>query len=353
MENSNNKFFNKLFNKEDSRPLIIAELSGNHNNSLDKAINLIEAASNCGVDAIKIQTYTADTMTIKSNKNDFIVNNPGSPWDKKNLYELYDDAHTPWEWHGEIISYANKLGLSWFSTPFDITAVKFLEQFDPTIYKIASPEILDLALIEECAKTGKGLIISTGMASLSEIEQAVETARKNGCNNFCLLKCTSGYPSSPDQINLATINNLKSIFECPVGLSDHTLGIAVPITSVACGANVIEKHFTLSRKDGGPDSHFSLEPHEMKSLVESVKIAHQAIGKVNYQIQDDEKPSLQGRRSLYVVKDIKKGEIFTDQNVRSIRPGFGLNPAMLNFVLGKKANFDIETGSALDLNMIS
>ena len=352
MEIANNLFFKRLFDPTDDRPLVIAELSGNHNKSFSRVMKLIEAAADCGVDAIKIQTYTADTITINSNKLDFIINNPGSPWHKKTLYDLYADAHTPWEWHEEIISYAEKLNLFWFSSPFDKTAINFLEKFNPQIYKIASPEIVDLELIKACSQTEKGLIISTGMASISEIHQAVETARKNGCKNLCLLKCTSGYPTSPNQMNLSTINNLKSIFNCPVGLSDHTLGITVPITSIACGAKVIEKHFTLSRKDGGPDSHFSLEPNEMKDLVNSVKVAYQAIGQVSYEIQEDEKPSLQGRRSLYIVKDIKEGEQLSHENVRSIRPGYGLNPSMLDFVIGKKVNKNIDAGSALNLNMI-
>lgn len=333
-------------------PLIVAELSGNHNQQLDRALKLVEVAADCGVDAIKLQTYTADTITLDIARDDFVVNNPSSIWHGRTLHSLYQEAHTPWEWHQPLIERANQLGLAWFSSPFDFTAVDFLENFHPPCYKIASPELIDLPLIKRCAQTGRPLIMSTGMANVSEIGEAVEAARAYGCEKFVLLKCTTDYPASPETSNLRTIAHMAELFGCPTGVSDHTLGIGAAVAATALGAVLIEKHLTLRRADGGPDSHFSLEPHEMKALVKETKVAFQALGRIQYGPQETEKASMQGRRSLYVTTDMKAGQVFSESNVRSVRPGLGLSPKYLEVILGKKINKAVTAGTPVSWDLI-
>ena len=335
-----------------NEPFIIAEMSGNHNQSLDRALKIVDAAAKSGVDAVKIQTYTADTITIDKSDNEFFISDENNLWQGQSLYSLYQKAYTPWEWQEKIFQRCREHGLMCFSTPFDFTAVDFLEKIGNPIYKIASFENIDLPLIRKIAKIGKPMIISTGMADVSEIEEAVSTARENGCNDLTLLKCTSSYPASPNDINLRTIPHMKELFKCNVGLSDHTLGTAVATASVVLGATVIEKHFTLSRADGGVDSAFSMEPDEMRKLVIDCKTAWQALGEVSYQMTEDEKKSRVFRRSLYVVEDMKPGDIIAEKNIRSIRPGLGLSPKYYDLVLGKKVNRVISRGTALTWNMI-
>lgn len=326
------------------KPYVIAEMSGNHNNSLERALLIIEEAAKCGVDAIKIQTYTADTMTLKVDKPDFLINDSKSLWNGRYLYDLYEEAHTPWEWHARIFARARELGVTLFSTPFDESAVDFLESLDAPLYKIASFENTDVRLIKKVAQTGKPVIISTGMASLDDLQLMVNTLRDNGCNNFVLLKCTSAYPSSPADANLLTIPHMAQMFDCQVGLSDHTMGIGVPIAAVALGATVIEKHFCLSREEGGVDSAFSLEPHELKALVEETEKAWLALGKVRYQATVVEEKSKQFRRSLYFVKDMKAGEVITEECIRAIRPGFGLPVKEWDNVIGRTLEHDVVIG---------
>lgn len=331
----------------ESLPLIVAEMSGNHNQSLERAFAIVEAAARAGVDAVKIQTYTADTLTIDADTDDFYIEDADSLWAGKKLYDLYKEAYTPWEWHEPIFKRCRELGLMAFSTPFDETAVDFLEELEVPCYKIASFEIVDIPLIKKVASTGKPMIISTGMATVAEIDEAVRTAKQNGCPEVILLKCTSSYPASPHDSNLVTIPHMRELFGCPVGLSDHTLGIGVAVASVALGAVLIEKHFTLSRAEGGVDAAFSLEPHEMRALVEETKRAHQALGKVHYGPTERESKSLKFRRSLYVVRDIKAGEIISPENVKIIRPGYGLEPKYYDVVIGRRANRDLKKGTAL------
>ena len=333
-------------------PLIIAEMSGNHNQSLDRALAIVEAAAKAGVHAIKLQTYTADTLTIDMEEGEFYINDPRSLWKGTSLYKLYQQAYTPWEWHKPIFNKCRELGLIAFSTPFDETAVDFLESLNVPAYKIASFENNHLPLIRKAASTGKPLIISTGMATIAELDEAVRTARDAGCDDIILLKCTSTYPSTPENTNLLTIPHLKQLFNVEVGLSDHTLGIGVAIASVALGATVIEKHFTLSRADGGVDSAFSMEPDEMKMLVEETYRAWQALGKVSYGPSEEEKASIRFRRSIYVTKDIKKGEEFTTKNIRIIRPGNGLPPKYFDVLLGKKASCDMKKGTPIRWDFI-
>ena len=337
--------------KED-KPFIIAEMSGNHNQSLERAIKIVEAAAETGVDAIKLQTYTADTMTIDKDTNEFFIADKDSLWQGESLYNLYKKAYTPWEWQEKIFRRAEDLGLICFSTPFDNTSVDFLEEIGCPIYKIASFENIDLPLIRKVAKTGKPIIASTGMASVAELDEMVRTAKENGCEDLTLLKCTSSYPATPEGTNLRTIPHMKELFNCKVGLSDHTLGIGAAVASIALGATVIEKHFTLSRADGGVDSAFSLEPEEMKLLVRECNTAYQALGEVQYNTQAQEKKSLQFRRSLYVVEDMKKGDVLTKKNLRSIRPGLGLAPKYYERLLGKKVNKDIVKGTAVSWDII-
>lgn len=336
----------------DCPPFIIAEMSGNHNQSLQRALRIVDAAAQAGVQALKIQTYTADTMTIKCRKRDFLITNPESLWRGKSLYELYDQAHTPWEWHAPIFKRCAQRGIIGFSTPFDDSSVDFLESMGVGCYKIASFENTDIPLIRRVASTGKPLIISTGMASIPEIRETVRIAKKHGANNIILLKCTSSYPAREEHSNLRAIPRMREQFGCMVGISDHTLGIGVPVVSIAFGACVVEKHFTLSRADGGVDAAFSLEPHEMKQLVVECGRARRSLGSERFTISADEKQSMQFRRSLYIVKNVKAGQILTAENMRVIRPGFGLAPKYYDTMLGRKARVDIPKGTALRANMV-
>ena len=336
-----------------SCPFVIAEMSGNHNKSIDRALEIVDAAARSGAHALKIQTYTPDTMTIDLDEREFHINDPNSLWTGTSLYNLYAEAHTPWEWHKPIFDRARELGLIPFSTPFDDTAVDFLEGLDVACYKIASFENTDLPLVRRVAATGKPLIISTGMATVAELDETVRVAREAGCKELILLKCTSTYPSNSENTNILTIPHLRELFGCEVGLSDHTMGIGVSIASVALGATVIEKHFTLNRADGGVDSTFSMEPAEMTQLVLETERAWQALGKVSYGPTEAEKKSLQFRRSLYIVQDLKAGEVLTRENVRAIRPGLGLQPKYIEHVLGMTVNRDTRRGAALEWNMLT
>jgi pseudaminic acid synthase len=329
------------------KPFIIAEMSGNHNQSLERALEIVEAAAKAGVDALKIQTYTADTMTLNLDNKDFKIEDPESLWKGNTLYQLYQQAYTPWEWHKPIFDKCRELGIIPFSTPFDETAVDFLEELDVPMYKIASFENNDIPLIKKVASTGKPMIISTGMATVAELDETVRVAREAGCKDLVLLKCTSTYPATPEDSNILTIPHMRELFDCQVGLSDHTMGIGVAVASVALGATVIEKHFTLSRADGGVDSAFSMEPEEMKALVIETERAWQSLGKVTYGPTEREKSSMKFRRSIYVAKDIKAGEEFTKDNLRIIRPGFGLSPKYYDKLLGKKAKQNLVKGTAL------
>jgi len=330
----------------DVAPFIIAEMSGNHNQSLERALQIVEAAAESGVDAIKLQTYTADTMTLDIREGEFLISDSDSLWTGKSLYELYDEAHTPWKWHKLIFDRAKELGLIAFSTPFDETAVNFLEELDVPCYKIASFESTDIPLIRKVAATGKPMIISTGMATAGELDETVREARKAGCDELILLKCTSTYPASPKETNIRTIPHMQELFDCEIGLSDHTMGIGVATAAVALGATVIEKHFTLQRADGGVDAAFSLEPKEMKTLVEETKKAWQALGAVIYgPTSDQEKKSKHYRRSLYFSKDIKIGEELTAECLRAIRPGLGLSPKYLEKLIGLSVKKNIKCGT--------
>ena len=325
---------------------IIAELSANHGGSLPRAIQTIRAAAAAGADAIKLQTYTADTLTIDCD-NEFFRIGGGTVWDGKTLYSLYKEASTPWEWHIELKKEAENCSLDFFSTPFDTSAIEFLEHLQVPMYKVASFELVDIPLLKKIGQTKKPVIMSTGMATEKEIQEALNTLYEYGCPDITLLKCTSSYPADPEDANLLTIPDMSKKFGCPVGLSDHTLGIIVPVTAVALGARVIEKHFTLSRAEGGADSSFSLEPHEFKAMVEAVRNAHKAIGQVTYGGSKSEEKSKTFRRSLFVVEDIKAGTMFTRQNIRSIRPGYGLPPREFDTILGKTATQSIKRGTPL------
>ncbi len=333
-------------------PFIIAEMSGNHNKSIAMALKIVEAAAAAGAHAIKLQTYTADTMTIDIEKSDFFINDIDSLWNGKSLYELYEEAHTPWEWHGPIFNRAHELGIMAFSTPFDETAVDFLEQLNTPCYKIASFENTDIPLIRKVAATGKPVMISTGMATVAELDEAVKTAREAGAEDIVLLKCTSTYPASPKETNLRTIHHMRELFNCEIGLSDHTMGMGAAVCSVALGATVIEKHLTLNRAEGGVDSAFSMEPDEMKLLVQETKRAWQSLGAIKYGAEKNEKKSLAYRRSLYVVQDIKKGEKITNKNVRAIRPGYGIAPKYIELITGRVAKKDLNRGTAVSLDII-
>jgi len=333
-------------------PFVIAEMSGNHNQSLERALEIVEAAAKTGVHALKIQTYTPDTMTLNLDVREFHISDPKSLWAGTSLYKLYGQAFTPWEWHEAIFKRAKELGIIAFSTPFDATSVDFLESLDTPCYKIASFENTDLPLIRKVAGTGKPLIISTGMASIAELDDTVRAARQAGCKDLVLLKCTSTYPATADNTNILTIPHMRELFSCEVGLSDHTMGVGVSVASVALGATMIEKHFTLSRADGGVDSSFSMEPAEMTQLVVETERAWQALGRVAYGPTAAEEKSIVFRRSLYVVKDLEVGEKLTADNVRSIRPGLGLPTKYLEQVLGKTVKQSVARGTALSWDMM-
>lgn len=333
-------------------PFVIAEMSGNHNQSLERALEIVEAAARTGAHALKIQTYTPDTMTIDLDEREFHISDSNSLWAGTSLYKLYGEAYTPWEWHKPIFDRARALGMIPFSTPFDDTAVDFLESLGVPCHKIASFENTDLPLIRRVAATGKPLIISTGMATVAELDETVRVAREAGCKDLILLKCTSTYPATAGNTNILTIPHLRELFGCEVGLSDHTMGVGVSVASVALEATVIEKHFTLSRADGGVDSAFSMEPAEMAQLVVETERAWQSLGHVAYGPTEAEKKSLQYRRSLYVVQDLKAGDVLTKENLRAIRPGLGLPTKYLEIVLGKTVKQNVKRGAALDWKLL-
>jgi N-acetylneuraminate synthase len=333
-------------------PLVIAEMSANHNQSLDRALAIVDAAADAGAHGLKLQTYTADTMTLDVASEEFLIEDEGSLWQGRSLHDLYEEAHTPWEWHEPIIQRCCDHGMVAFSTPFDRTALEFLEALDVPCHKIASFENTDLPLVRAVAATGKPMIISTGMAQVAELDETVRTARHAGCDDLILLKCTSTYPASAASTNLRTIPHLREMFGAQVGLSDHTMGIGASVAAVAMGATLIERHFTLSRADGGVDSAFSLEPHELKSLVVETERAWQALGEVAYGPAAGERKSLRFRRSLYVGQDMKAGEAFTTENLRNIRPGFGLPPKYYRTVLGKRVNRDVSKGTPVSWDLL-
>jgi len=334
-------------------PFVVAEMSGNHNQSLNRALEIVEAAASCGAHALKLQTYTADTMTLDLDEGEFFISDESSLWKGMSLYKLYQEAHTPWEWHRPIFDRARELGLVCFSTPFDESAVDFLESLRCPAYKIASFENTDLPLIRKVAATGKPMIISTGMATLAELDESVGAARKSGCGDLVLLKCTSTYPASPENTDILTIPDIRGMFGVQVGLSDHTMGIGVAVAAVALGATVIEKHFTLRRSDGGVDSAFSMEPDEMRSLVVETERAWQALGRISYGPTDAEKPSMKFRRSLYIAKDMKAGEVLSRENLRVVRPGYGLPPKHFDALLGKTVKKYVQKGTPVRWDIVN
>lgn len=334
------------------RPFIIAEMSGNHNQSLERALAIVDAAAKAGAHGLKIQTYTADTMTLDLRDGAFAIDDAASLWNGKTLYELYQEAHTPWEWHAPIFARCREHGMVGFSTPFDESAVDFLESLNAPIYKIASFESTDIPLIRKVAATGKPIIISTGMATVAELDQTVRAARAAGNRDLVLLKCTSSYPASPENTNIVTIPHLRQMFACQIGLSDHTMGVGVAVASVALGATVIEKHFTLSRAGGGVDSAFSLEPAELAALVEETGRAHLSLGQVTYGPTAAERVSIRFRRSLYITADMRAGEALSEKNLRRIRPGLGLPPIHYEEVLGRKVKRDVRKGTPLSWDLI-
>ncbi|ATG91325.1 N-acetylneuraminate synthase [Methylomonas koyamae] len=334
------------------RPFVIAEMSGNHNQSLERALEIVDAAAKAGAHALKIQTYTADTITLDVGEGEFFISDPNSLWKGTSLHKLYQQAYTPWEWHKAIFDRCRELGMIGFSTPFDETAVDFLEELDVPCYKIASFENIHLPLIRKVAATGKPMIVSTGMATVAELDDTVRAAREAGCNDIVLLKCTSSYPATPENTNIRTIPHLRQLFGCEVGLSDHTMGTGVAVASVALGASVIEKHFTLCRADGGVDSAFSLEPAEMAALVVETERAWQALGEISYGVTEAEKKSLQFRRSIYIARDIAAGETLTSENLRCVRPGMGLPPKYYETLLGRKVNRDVKMGTPMSWDLL-
>lgn len=330
---------------------IVAEMSGNHGGSFEKAIEIIRSAKAAGADAIKLQTYTADTITLNCHKPDFKL--PAGPWENySTLHDLYREAHTPWEWHQELFEEARKIGLDIFSSPFDHSAVDFLETLNPTVYKLASPEITDIPLLKKIAQTGKPVIISTGVAGPEDIELAVQTLRTSGCEKFIILKCTTAYPSPLSEINLKTMKDLGERFDCFVGVSDHTLGNTVPLAAIALGASMIEKHFTINKNEKTVDSFFSLDQEEFTLMVKQIRDVELCLGSVNYELTPKAKQNIGGRRSLYVSKNIKKGETITPHNIRSVRPSYGLHPKYYDQVLGKRVNIDLEIGDRLSLEVV-
>ena len=333
-----------------ARPYVIAELSANHNGSLERAKALIDMAQAAGVDAVKIQTYRPDTITLDCDAEDFV--NRGGLWDGRTLYELYQEAHLPWEWHEPLFRHARERGITLFSSPFDHTAVDLLEGLGAPAYKIASFEAIDLPLIARVAKTGKPMIISTGMASLEEIAEAVACARGAGCRELVLLKCTSSYPATPEHSNILTIPSMRSLFDCEIGLSDHTMGVGCAVAAVAHGATVVEKHFTADRSEGGVDSAFSMEPAEFRQLVEECGRAWESLGEISYGPTEAERPSLKFRRSIYVAEDIKAGEVLTGKNIRCVRPGRGLPPKFYDALLGRKAAKDLKKGTPMSWELV-
>jgi N-acetylneuraminate synthase len=335
------------------RPFIIAEMSGNHNQSLDRALAIVDAAARSGAHALKLQTYTADTMTLDLNRDEFFIDDPNSLWKGRSLHKLYQEAHTPWEWHAPLFERARALGMIPFSTPFDASAVDFLEQLGVACYKIASFENTDLPLIRKVAATGKPMIVSTGMATVADIDEAVRCAREAGCKDLVLLKCTSTYPAEPSDTNLLTIPHMRQLFGCEVGLSDHTFGIGASVASVALGASVIEKHFTLSRADGGVDSTFSMEPDEMAALVVETERAWKALGQVSYGLTEKEMKSTIFRRSLYVVEDLRAGDMLTERSLRNIRPGLGLPPKYFDTLLGKRVGRAVRRGTPMSWELLA
>ncbi len=336
----------------DAKPFVIAEMSGNHNHSLDRALAIVDAAADAGAHGLKIQTYTPDTMTLDIDTGDFFISDKKSLWEGTSLYKLYGEAMTPWEWHAPIFERARQRGMVPFSTPFDATAVDFLETLDVACYKIASFENTDLPLIRRVAATGKPLIISTGMATVAELDETVRAAREAGCRDLVLLKCTSNYPATPANTNINTIPHLRDLFGCEVGLSDHTMGVGVSVASVALGASVVEKHFTLARADGGVDSAFSLEPAEMQALVVETERAWQALGQVSYGPTEAERPSLKFRRTLYVAEDMAPGDVFTEKNLRAIRPGGGLPPKYGELFMGKRIAVAAKRGTPVSWQLL-
>lgn len=331
---------------------VIAEMSANHGQDFDEAVRIIRAIKDSGADAVKIQTYTPDTLTIDCD-NEYFRIGEGTIWEGRTLYSLYGEAYTPWEWHAPLKAEADAMGLDFFSSPFDETAVDLLEELDVPAYKIASFELVDLALIRRVARTGKPIIFSTGMAALGEIDEALGVATAAGAEEAALLKCTSAYPSPASEMNLRTIPNLAETFGVPVGLSDHTLGIAVPVAAAALGACIVEKHFTMSRDVPGPDSAFSLEPAEFRAMVDAIRVATDAVGQIRYGIGEKEEHSRVFRRSLFVVEDMRAGDVFDARNLRSIRPGFGLAPRHIDDVMGRRASRDIQRGTPLDWALIA
>lgn len=337
---------------EDQPPFVVAEMSGNHNQSLERALEIIELAAQSGAHGVKLQTYTADTITLDIDENEFHISDPNSLWKGSSLYKLYQQAYTPWEWHEPLLKRCSELGMIGFSTPFDDTAVDFLEELEVPCHKIASFENADIPLIKKIATTGKPVIMSTGMATIAELDSSVRTLRENGCRDIILLKCTSSYPASPKNTNVRTIPHLRDLFKVQVGLSDHTMGLGCAIAAVAMGATMIEKHFTSSRADGGVDSAFSAEPYEMKALVEETERAWQSLGKISYGATEQEKRSLIFRRSLYVAEDIKAGERFDSRNLRIVRPGLGLEPKFYDLFLGKEVKRDTKKGTPVSWDLI-
>jgi len=346
-----NKLLIDLFSETPIAPFVIAEMSGNHNQSMERALNIVDAAAEAGAHAIKLQTYTADTMTIKAGHGLFTITQEESLWKGENLYSLYEKAHTPWDWHAPLFERAKEVGMIPFSSPFDATSVDFLESLGVDLYKIASFENTDHPLLKKVAATGKPVIMSTGLTTAADIDESVRVLREAGCKQLILLKCTSTYPSTPENTNLLTIPHMSQLFGCPVGLSDHTMGIGVAVAAVALGAPVVEKHFTLCRADGGVDSAFSLEPQELASLVVETKRAWQGLGHIQYGVQEAEKNSRQFKRSIYVVKDIKAGEQFSEENIRVIRPGDGLEPKYYTQILGRTSRQAITAGTPLTFDL--